>query len=138
MPIRYFCEGVQFQVLQPRKKSKWLNAVVNKEGHSVSLINIIFCSDSYLAKLNRRYLGHKTLTDTITFQYSAPQESIEGDIFISIPRVKENSKKFKVDFDIELSRVMVHGVLHLLGYSDKSSSDKAIMRLKEDTYLSLR
>ncbi|MCK6616772.1 MAG: rRNA maturation RNase YbeY [Cyclobacteriaceae bacterium] len=138
MPVRYFCEGLKFQVFQPRKKSKWLKSVVFKEGQSISLINVIFCSDSYLAKLNHRYLRHKSLTDIITFQYSNPEEAIEGDIFISIPRVKENARKFKVDFDIELSRVMVHGVLHLLGYSDKSSSDKAKMRLKEDTYLSLR
>lgn len=104
----------------------------------LSCINIIFCTDAYLAKLNTKYLRHKTLTDIITFQYSTPEEPLEGDVFISIPRVRENCRKFNVPFETELSRVMVHGILHLLGYSDKSSVQKAKMQLKEDAYLSLQ
>jgi rRNA maturation RNase YbeY len=129
---------LQFTVQKPRKKSLWLQRVIQQEGKKLSCINIIFCTDAYLAKLNTKYLRHSTLTDIISFQYSSPEEPLEGDVFISVTRVRENSRKFNVPFETELSRVMVHGILHLLGYSDKSSVQKAKMRLKEDAYLSLQ
>lgn len=100
-------------------------------------LSYIFCSDKYLQEINNQYLKHRTFTDIITFNYGA-EEGIEGDIFISINRVKENANKFKSDFDTELHRVIIHGVLHLIGYNDKTKTEKALMREKEDTYLSLR
>lgn len=137
-PIRYFNEGLEFSVPFPKKKARWIKWVVNTEGGRISAINIIFCTDAYLLKLNKQYLHHNTLTDIVTFQHSAPGEPLEGDIFISISRVKQNARTYKADFDHELSRVIIHGVLHLLGYKDKSASQKAKMRQKEDAYLSLR
>ena len=112
--------------------------VIRKEGAVLNSVNYIFCSDDHLREMNIKYLKHKTFTDIITFNYGADEGTIEGDIFISIDRVKENAKKFKSDFDTELHRVIIHGVLHLIGYNDKAKTEKALMREKEDTYLSLR
>jgi rRNA maturation RNase YbeY len=136
--VRFFSEGLKFSIPGPKKKAAWLSLVIGHEGKSLSCLNVIFCTDAHLSRLNKKYLNHSTLTDILTFQYSAPLEPIEGDLFISIPRVKENARKFNVPFEQELSRVMVHGVLHLLGYSDKSAAEKTKMRLKEDAYLSLQ
>lgn len=101
-------------------------------------MNYIFCSDPFLAKLNIQYLGHPTYTDIITFDCSEDNNFIQGDIYISIDRVRENALKFKTDFPQELHRVIVHGALHLIGYSDKSRQGKNEMRKKEDAYLSLK
>jgi len=101
-------------------------------------LNCVFCSDKYLVKLNNQYLKHNTLTDILTFDYSTDPESIHGEIYISIQRVKENAARFNESFDEELHRVIIHGVLHLTGYNDKSTTDKALMREKEEAYLSLR
>lgn len=103
----------------------------------VGSINFIFCSDKYLLQLNQKYLNHNTYTDIITFDNSDSQHEISGDLYISVERVRENSKQFSGSFVIELQRVMIHGILHLLGYNDKSSKDKETMRNKEDYYLSL-
>jgi probable rRNA maturation factor len=100
-------------------------------------INIIFVNDEYIFHLNQNYLKHYTYTDIITFDYSNNQ-LLSGDIFISLDRVKENASRYKTTFRDELNRVMIHGILHLCGYMDKSSSDKLIMRQKEEKYLSLR
>lgn len=100
-------------------------------------VNYIFCSDDYLREINIQYLKHKTYTDIVTFNYGTTDQ-IEGDIFISVDRVKENAQKFNTELETELHRVIIHGVLHLIGYSDKSKTEKALMREKEDTYLSLR
>jgi len=99
-------------------------------------LNYIFCSDTYLHKINLEYLKHDTLTDIITFDYSEKKQ-ISGDIFISIDRIKENALKFNQSTDIELNRVLIHGVLHLLGYKDKTPKEKETMRAKEDFYLTL-
>jgi len=99
-------------------------------------LNYIFCSDTYLHKINLEYLKHDTLTDIITFDYSEKKQ-ISGDIFISIDRIKENAPKFNQSTDIELNRVLIHGVLHLLGYKDKTPKEKETMRAKEDFYLTL-
>ncbi|MBX2968977.1 MAG: rRNA maturation RNase YbeY [Cyclobacteriaceae bacterium] len=135
--IHFFSEKVSFTLPTPRKTSNWLKKVITAENQGLNEVNIIFCSDSYLLKINKEYLNHNTLTDIITFDYSA-ESGISGDIFISTQRVKENAKYFGVSFDSELHRVMVHGTLHLLGYKDKSARQKAVMRRKEDAYLSLR
>ncbi|HEY3401995.1 MAG TPA: rRNA maturation RNase YbeY [Ohtaekwangia sp.] len=136
--IQFFSEGVSFRLSNQRKIISWIKKVIQTEGLELTSLNYVFCSDEYLLILNRQYLNHTTYTDIITFDNrdneSAP---IEGDIFISIERVEENSLKFKTTFERELNRVIIHGVLHLVGYSDKSQGKKALMRKKEDTYLSL-
>ena len=101
-------------------------------------MSYIFCSDKDLVRLNNQYLKHKALTDILTFDYSTDPKSIHGEIYISVQRVKENAGRFKESFDEELHRVIIHGVLHLVGYNDKSPTDKALMREKEEAYLSLR
>ncbi len=117
--------------------SLWITNVINNEGFKVGDINYIFCDDSYLYDMNIKYLKHDTLTDIITFPLSSNSNIISGEIYISIDRVKENSLMFKTAFEKELSRVVVHGVLHLLGYDDHSEEDILEMRKKEDYYLSL-
>ncbi|MFH4963825.1 rRNA maturation RNase YbeY [Gaetbulibacter sp. M235] len=114
--------------------STWISDVITSEGFKEEEINYIFCDDEYLHKLNVEFLNHDTLTDIISFDYSVGK-IIQGDIFISIERVKENADDFKVSFSDELHRVIVHGVLHYCGYKDKSDADSAIMRQKENHYL---
>ena len=136
--IHFFYEDVDFHFTTIRKTKAWLKDVFNTENKRLGELNYIFCSDEFLESINLQYLHHTTLTDIITFDTSKDVGFIEGEIFISIDRVKENALKFKVSFEDELHRVMVHGVLHLLGYSDKTSQQRKIMRKKEDAYLSLR
>ena len=134
--IRFFSEEIDFSVPHPRKTSAWIKTIIRKERRPVSEINYIFCTDKYLLKLNTAFLNHATLTDIITFDNSN-KGIIEADIYISIERVSENADKFKVHFEEELHRVIIHGVLHLLGYKDKKPAEKARMRKKEEACLSL-
>ena len=113
----------------------WLTQVSSSENKVCGPISIIFCSDDYLLSVNNEYLDHDFFTDIITFDYSSNSE-ISGDLFISIDRVKENAITYNVAFIQELYRVLVHGVLHLCGYGDKSPEEELIMRSKEDFYLS--
>jgi rRNA maturation RNase YbeY len=136
--IRYFSEGTAFRLEHPIRTSRWLRRVAEAENQWIFQLNYIFCSDRYLLRLNREYLRHDTLTDIITFPYHQPGNPVEGDIFISIHRVRENSRRYGVPFTDELHRVMVHGLLHLLGYGDGTASEKRLMRDKETAYLSLR
>lgn len=136
MPVRYFSEVNSFQVPFPRKTAHWLNRVAKDEKREITQVAFIFCTDSFLLDLNQRFLRHKTLTDIITFDNSEGKNLI-GEIYISIERVAENADRFGVQFEEELRRVMVHGVLHMAGYPDKSARQKAQMRKKEDAYLSL-
>jgi probable rRNA maturation factor len=138
MPIRYFSQDLDFNLKHPRKTTKWISESVKKEKFSVKDISYIFCSDEFLLKLNKDFLNHNTLTDIITFDYSVSKSALEGEIYISIERVEENAVKFKKSFEEELHRVIIHGALHLIGYKDKKSADKSLMRKKEDAYLSLR
>ena len=112
----------------------WIKDAIANEQKILGEINYIFCDDDYLLEKNQTYLNHDTYTDIITFDYSE-ENSVSGDIFISIERLKENACKFAVPFDTELRRVMIHGVLHLIGYKDKSDKEKKLMREKEDFYL---
>ena len=114
---------------------KFLVQLAHKEGFRLKSISYIFCSDSYLLKLNQDYLKHDTLTDIITFPLSGKGQALESEIYISLDRVKENAGLFNSFFKEELHRVIFHGLLHLCGYKDKSASDKALMRKKEDEYL---
>lgn len=114
--------------------SSWITSVIINEGFKEGEINYIFCDDTYLLNLNIEFLNHDTLTDIISFDYTMGKE-ISGDIYISIDRVIENSEQFKVNFINELSRVMIHGVLHYCGYKDKIDEDIATMRMKENYYI---
>lgn len=116
--------------------ANWLSAVVLSEGKKEGDINYIFCDDEYLHKINLEYLNHDTLTDVISFDYTMGNE-ISGDVFISVERVQDNATDFKVSFEEELRRVMVHGVLHYCGYKDKGEQDELLMRSKEDEKLAL-
>lgn len=133
--INFFIEEIDLQFNKQALIRQWIFHTIQKEEQQLGYLNFIFCSDSYLHKINIEYLDHDTYTDVITFPYS--ETNIEGDIFISIDRIKENAKAFKVSFDKELNRVIIHGVLHLLGYSDKSPTEKEQMTLKENFYLRL-
>lgn len=136
--IQFFSEDIEFSLEKPRKSSNWIKLIAKKEKREVLDVSYVFCSDNYLHQLNQQYLHHNTLTDIITFDYSEGAKQLEGEIYISIDRVKENAEKFKVPFQDELDRVMIHGVLHLIGYKDKKPADKALMRKKEEACLSLR
>jgi probable rRNA maturation factor len=136
--IRFFAEDVQFKIPHPRKTTNWIKETIQKEKKEQGNVNFIFCSDEYLHSINIQYLNHTTYTDIVTFDSSETKGLIEGDIFISVERIQENASKFNTSFDEELHRVIIHGVLHLIGYSDKGSTKKAQMKRKEDTYLSLR
>ncbi|WP_435355337.1 rRNA maturation RNase YbeY [Emticicia sp. SJ17W-69] len=135
--INFHTEDINFKVEKPIKTKKWLKKVIEMEGFELSEINYIFCSDEYLHKINLEYLDHDTLTDIITFDNSEEKNLIEGDIFVSIDRVNDNAKDFNSSFEQELQRVLVHGVLHLCGYYDKSIEDEKQMRAKEDFYLNI-
>lgn len=132
--IEYQYESVSFVLSNQTILSAWLQQVINKENKRLRRLNFIFCSDPYLHKINVEYLHHDTLTDVITFPYAAPPE-IEGDIFISIERVRENAGIFNHPFDEELHRVMAHGLLHLCGYGDKTKEEKEKMIAAENSSL---
>jgi probable rRNA maturation factor len=134
-PIQFFSEGIPFTLKNRSAVRKWLNDVIRSEDKKPWYINFIFCRDDYLLELNKTYLNHSTLTDIITFPYNDNPETVSGDIYISIERVRENATKYRQEFNQELKRVMVHGVLHLIGYSDKRKKEKAQMTAKEDFHL---
>jgi probable rRNA maturation factor len=119
------------------KVSSWISEAILAEGFKEGEINYIFCSDDYLHQINVDFLGHDTLTDIISFDYTIGKE-LHGDIYISVERVNENALDFKVSFSDEMARVIIHGVLHYCGYKDKSEADEKQMRVKEDYYLSRR
>jgi len=136
MPIRFFYEETKFKIAFPRKTARWIIESAKREKKLVLDINYIFCSDKYLLGLNQEFLNHNTFTDIITFDNSKGR-NLSGEIYISLERVKENSKKFGSPFQDELRRVMIHGVLHLAGYTDKKTREISMMRKKEEAYLSL-
>jgi probable rRNA maturation factor len=137
--IKFFVEEIDFSLTAKRNLHTWLLEVALSEKHQISALSYIFCSDEYLLDINKQYLNHNYYTDVITFDNSDDDnEEIEGDIFISIDRVKDNALENKSTFARELHRVMVHGLLHLLGYRDKSEEEILEMREKEEAYLSLQ
>ena len=115
----------------------WIQFVLDEEDRELGEVSYIFCDDEYLCDMNVKYLKHNTLTDIISFDYSLGKV-VSGDIYISIERVKENAGDREVDFEDELHRVMIHGILHYIGYRDKTELETREMRSKEDYYLSLR
>jgi rRNA maturation RNase YbeY len=126
-----FNSETSFTLKNQKKLVKWISDVISSEGFQVGEINYIFCNDSYLNKINQEFLNHDTFTDIISFDYTLGKE-IGGDIFISIERVLENAEKFNEVFENELYRVMIHGILHFMGYKDKTKKEKTLMRTKED------
>ncbi len=126
----------KFKLNKKADYSNWLSRVILSENKKEGDINYIFCDDDFLIEINQQYLNHDTLTDIISFDYSVGNE-LHGDIFISVQRVQENAAEFKVAFEEELLRVMVHGLLHYCGYKDKSAEDEKEMRLKEDEKIKL-
>jgi probable rRNA maturation factor len=120
-----------FELDNETQYEEWISRIIESEGFDEGEINYIFCDDEYLHKINVEYLDHDTLTDIISFDYTVGN-LIQGDIFVSIERVRENANDFKVSFDDELRRVLSHGVLHYCGYKDKSKTDEALMRSKEE------
>lgn len=134
MSVQYYIEDVPFPTLKRRKTSNWIKGAVIFEGKKVGNISFIFCSDNYLLDVNKKYLSHDYFTDIITFDY-VEGNIINGDIFISVNRVGENAKEFSKTFGNELHRILIHGVLHLLGYKDKKRTDKKLMTQKEDYFL---
>lgn len=138
MAIHFFSEEIPFKLRNPAKTKQWLNLVLKAEKRTAEQISYIFCSDDHLASINLQYLNHNTFTDIITFDLSETSKKIIGEIYISIERVEENAEKLDIEFNEELHRVIVHGVLHLCGYKDKTADEKAKMRKRENAYLSLR
>lgn len=132
--ITFQSEEINFSLKAKNKYKSWLHAVAKEELKSIMELNYVFCSDAYLLQINQQYLNHDTLTDVVTFDNSEKPNKIEGDIFISIERVQENASLLATQ-STELSRVMVHGLLHLLGYRDKTKEFKSVMTQKEDYYL---
>ena len=120
-----------FELENVEQYEDWISRIIESEGFDEGEINYIFCDDEYLHKINVEYLDHDTLTDIISFDYTVGN-LIQGDIFVSIERVKDNANDFNVSFDEELKRVLSHGVLHYCGYKDKSPEDEALMRSKEE------
>jgi len=136
--INFFEEDIHFKLKDKTKVKTWVKATIEAEGYKLQELNYIFCSDEYLLSINRQYLDHDTYTDIITFDNSDKEKVIEGDIFISIDRIRENAAKFSTGETNELHRVVIHGALHLLGYQDKTAESKKLMTSKEDQYLSVR
>jgi len=127
-----------FVLKRPSLVKRWLKQVIAAEGGKEMAIDYVFCTDERLLSINNEYLKHDYFTDIITFDVSFGKEGIYSDIFISCDRVKENADELKTDFEDELHRVMVHGILHLLGYKDKSKKDELAMRGREDYWLEQR
>jgi len=138
LPIEFVSEEIEFTLQQTDEISFWLQNIITEHHFTLENLTYIFCDDNYLLEINQEYLDHDTLTDIITFNNADEAGIIESDIFISIERVRENAGNLKVEFRNELHRVIVHGILHLLNYDDKTDDLKRQMRSKEDYYLSLR
>ncbi|AKQ47065.1 rRNA maturation factor [Rufibacter radiotolerans] len=137
LPIEFFTEEVDFEVKNETKVKEWLFEIISEYSFEVESLNYIFCSDEYLHQMNVEYLDHDTLTDVITFDNSDIEGVIEGDVFISIDRIVDNATTFNTPIEKELHRVMAHGLLHLLGFDDKTPEKQAIMQSKEEECLAL-
>ncbi len=136
MPINYQSQDIKFVLKEKRKVSKWINDVIKLHQKKLGNVSYIFCSNQYILELNQQYLSHNYFTDIITFDYCY-DNIVEGDIFISIDTVLDNSHRFKTNFNDELLRVIIHGVLHLVGFSDKTAKQQKQMRVLEDEALSI-
>lgn len=136
LAINFFTEDVDFKLKGKKDIKSWIKNVITSENKVVGNINFIFTTDESLLEINKKYLKHKTYTDIITFNYNQ-EKILNGDIYISVDRVRDNAKVYSDNFEKELFRVLVHGVLHLIGYDDVSDSLEKVIRQKEDQYLKM-
>lgn len=134
MAISFSSANIDFELDDIVKVKNWISDTIKAQGKRVGAIGYLFCDDDYLIDVNRKYLNHDTYTDIITFDYVG-DDVISGDVLISVERVEENAKLFGVTFDYELHRVIIHGILHLLGQGDKTDAEAAEMRKKEEAAL---
>lgn len=137
MAVKYFNEGTDYRLPEKGRTAAWLRECVQNEGYRMGPVNYVFCSMERHLEINRQYLGHDYHTDVITFDYSdlAGRKTVSGDIFVDPSTVADNASQFGSDSLTEMRRVLVHGVLHLCGYGDKTAKEKKQMRSKEDFYL---
>lgn len=135
--ISFFIEVEAFKLNQKAKLKKWISEVIILHEKQVGNINFIFCDDEYLLDINKTYLAHDFYTDIITFDQSELPNKIEGEIYISVERVKDNAQEINENFELELKRVIIHGILHLIGFKDKSAKEKKKMRALENKMLQL-
>ena len=135
--VAYFTEDTKFMFKEKRLTSRWLKLVAESEIRRLGDISVIFCSDNYILDVNMKYLQHDYFTDIINIDY-CEGDRLNGDLFISVDSVRENAAFYWTEFENELNRVIVHGLLHLIGYDDHTKKDIAVMRAKENYYLSLR
>lgn len=133
--INYFSNN-NFKLKNKQKIRNWLNKAILMENHVVGNINYIFCSDEQLLEINIKYLHHDFYTDIITFDYKE-NNRISGDLYISTDRIFDNAKLNNISFDEEIIRVLIHGILHIIGYNDKSANESKLMREKENFYINL-
>lgn len=137
MPVRFFSQSLPFKISNPNKIKRWiLQTFENEEVDKKICLNIIFCTDEELLEINQNFLKHDFYTDIITFPIEEDENQLEAELYISLDRVKDNSSNLNVNFELELYRVIIHGVLHLCGYKDSSSREKEIMRVQETFHLS--
>ncbi len=134
MPVLFHSEDTDFSLPKKRLYTSWIGNIIKQHAKSAGNLNIIFCSNHVLLEINRKYLNHNYFTDVVTFEYDVT-EGIDGDIFVSVDQVKLNADELKVDFIDELCRVIIHGVLHLLGYKDDTEEKVQNMRVLEDSAL---
>ncbi|MEK0441868.1 MAG: hypothetical protein RL403_846 [Bacteroidota bacterium] len=137
MAVHFFSEDTPFQLAEKLRRKRWLKQLADAAGFRIKELNYVFCSDEYLYQMNVDYLNHDTYTDIITFDNSEKTGELEGDIFISVDRVRENAKTLQVAEEVELTRVLSHGLLHLMGYKDKTKEQALLMRSKEEEAIEL-
>jgi rRNA maturation RNase YbeY len=137
MAIYFFSEEINFELEEKLIRKRWLKSIATKAGFTIKELNYVFCSDEYLYRMNLEYLNHDTYTDIITFDNSEKEFDIAGDIFVSIDRVGENAQTNNQKVETELNRVLVHGLLHLMGYKDKTKEESTLMRQKEEESINL-
>ncbi len=137
MPIHFFSESITFNLTDKAKYQKWIKTIIEEHSFNLGYLNYIFCSDDHLLKINQEYLNHDFYTDIITFNMAEAPNTIEAEIFISVDRVNNNAAERGINPTREMARIIIHGVLHLLGYDDKTPLDKKAMQEKEEACLSL-
>jgi rRNA maturation RNase YbeY len=135
--ITYQIEGTRMPNIKKRETTAWIRRVADTYGKKVGDVNYIFCNDERILKVNREYLQHDYYTDIITFDYTEGN-TISGDLFISLDTVKTNSEQFCTEYDEELHRTIIHGILHLCGINDKGPGEREIMEAAENRALEMR
>lgn len=135
--VKYHYQNTSFKLQKSRSYTSWIQEIISNESFQLARLEYIFCDDSYLLEINQNFLNHDDYTDIITFDLGQEKGNVEGEIYISIERVKENASTHQTTFQNELLRVMAHGVLHLCGYLDKKEKDIQLMRKKEEICISI-